>query len=399
MPHTSPCPEARVRAAWLQLAHAVPAHSTVLSGLRALEPDIQYFGRRLAALLDGNDAAFERHSGSSTDADFKAPLSKQLLARVRDASAARHAERTQEWADRDRDRHLLVPTDKAYPSQLLALPDAPPMLAVRGQLGALNPPGIAMVGSRRGSRLGLATAGKFAHELAALGFSVVSGLAIGIDGAAHSGALDAGGITLAVSATGPDRIYPARHHLLAERIIERGAILSEFPLGDGVHRRRFPQRNRLVAALSYGVVLIEAARRSGTLTTARHATELGKPVMPVPGSIANSLNGGGHDLIRDGALLVESAADVAALVAPTLDQELIASIGTIASDNTLSPQPSLDADAARALACLEVETIDVNSLCKLCDLAPAQALAALSRLELAGLADRGRDGGYARCLS
>jgi len=133
-------------------------------------------------------------------------------------------------------------------------------------------------------------------------------------------------ITLAVSATGPDRIYPARHRDLAEQITQRGAIVSEYPLGEGVHRWRFPQRNRLVAALSYGVVLIEAARRSGTLTTARHAIELGKPVMPVPGSIAHGRNSGSHDLIRDGAFLVEDTREIAALVAPAIGADLATSV-------------------------------------------------------------------------
>ncbi len=389
------------RLAWLRLAHAAPGNSPVLAGLREIEPDLDQLGLRLTRLLDGEDDAFTTRA----EHEGPPPLTGRLIRRIRDPAALKRAEATIRWADQAADRHLLIPTDAAYPSGLQALPDPPPMLAVTGHLAALDRPGIAMVGSRHPSRLGLATARRFASELAGYGFSVVSGLAIGIDGAAHRGALDIGGITLAVAATGPDRIYPARHHDLARQITERGAIVSEYPRGDGVHRWRFPQRNRLIAALSYGVVLIEAARRSGTLTTARHAMDLGKAVMPVPGSIAQAQSSGGHDLIREGAALVEDTAQIVALVSPALDVDLATDteaaglMSPARGDKKSAPHQPLDDDAERALACLEEDAIDVDSLCLRCALPPARVLAALSRLELAGHAERHFSGGYARCLS
>ena len=343
------------RIAWLRLAQAAPGNSATLAGLREIEPDLDQLGHRLSRLLEGDDEAF----GERQSKDEPPPLSPRLISKLRDPASAERARDIIEWAASSSNRHILIPTDPAYPAGLRTLSDAPPMLAVTGQLCAFDHPGIAMVGSRQASRQGLVTANRFASELAGLGFSVISGLAIGVDGAAHRGALDANGITLAVSATGPDRIYPARHRDLAEQITQRGAIVSEYPLGDGVHRWRFPQRNRLVAALSYGVVLIEAARRSGTLTTARHAIELGKPVMPVPGE----------------------------------------SSGSNHAVNTSAVLDSLDRDATQALACLDGDAMDVETLCERCALPPARVIAALSRLELAGLAERAFNGGYARCLN
>ena len=389
------------RIAWLRLAQAAPGNSATLAGLREIEPDLEQLGHRLARLLEGDDEAF----GARQSNDEPPPLSPRLISRLRHPAGAEHAHDMIEWAASSSNRHLLIPTDPAYPAGLRTLSDAPAMLAVTGQLCALDRPGIAMVGSRQASRQGLAIANRFANELAGLGFSVISGLAIGVDGAAHRGALDTDGITLAVSATGPDRIYPARHRDLAEQITQRGAIVSEYPLGEGIHRWRFPQRNRLVAALSYGVVLIEAARRSGTLTTARHAIELGKPVMPVPGSIAHGRNSGSHDLIRDGAFLVEDTREIAALVAPAIGADLATSSvksessGQNHTVKTSAVLDSLDRDATRALACLDGDAMDVDTLCERCALPPARVIAALSRLELAGLAERAFNGGYARCLN
>lgn len=383
----------RIRAAWLRLAHAFPAEPSRMAALRSLEPELPQLGERLAELMDGDDSAFD----DSLDTEHPG-LSRRFVTRLRSSKIAAQVERAELWAQEKTSRHLLTPADTPYPFGLQPLCDAPPMLAVLGQLDALHPPGVAMVGARAASRVGLATARSFARELSEVGFSVVSGLAIGIDAAAHQGALDANGVTLAVSATGPDRIYPARHAALARKIVQRGAILSEYPLGEGVHRRRFPERNRLIAALGFGVVVVEAGRRSGTLTTANHASELGKPVMPVPGSIANRHNGGSHDLIREGASLVESTRDIIDLLSPAIHQELHAPAQTTRSDSDAAISAELDAVAQLTLTCLDADAVEVDTVCNTLALPPRTVLSALSRLELAGLAERLPGGGYARCL-
>lgn len=396
------------RAAWLSLAHAFPADPALIAGLRSLEPDLDQLGHRLAECLAGNDHAFDDLVEDLTDEDA-IRLDAGFGSCVRAATTADRVAALQHWVAQDPRRHLLTPADTGYPTGLLALDDAPPMLTLTGQPEALNFPGVGIVGSRNASRVGLATSRRFARELSSLGFAAISGLAIGIDAAAHAGALDDDGVTVAVSATGPDRIYPARHAALAAAIIRRGAVVSEYPLNEGVHRARFPQRNRLIAALGYGVILVEAARRSGTLSTAGHAADLGKPVMPVPGTVTNSNNGGCHDLIRDGAPLVESTEDVIALIADSLQDALSpicpgtadsASERTPAGDAALvnSSGQHLDADARNTLDKLHADALTVDTLCALTALPAPRQIAALTRLEMTGLVEPLPDGRYTRCL-
>lgn len=379
--------------AWLRLAHAFPADANPIAALRSSVPDLNQLGERLQALINGDPSAFADGNEPDTAQAFSAKLYHALH---RQATGAR-VEQLKCWVAEKAHRHLLTPAHDDYPVALHALCDPPAMLAVVGQREALRLPGVGIVGSRNASRVGLATARQFGGELAKLGLSVVSGLAIGIDGAAHAGAVDSDGVTIAVSATGPDRIYPARHAALARSITARGAIVSEYPLGEGVQRERFPQRNRLVAALSLGVVVIEAARRSGTLSTATHAADLGKPVMPVPGTIANSNNGGSHDLIRDGAALVESTADITTIIADSLEVEL-----ERASDRPASvpktEELTLDPDGQRVWSHLSVDSLTVDALHHQTALSPQRIMAALSRLELRGLVEPLSSGGYARCL-
>jgi len=224
-----------------------------------------------------------------------------------DASAA--VDRTQTWLS-EPGHHLLTLGDAAYPSALLEIADPPTVLYVRGDPALLQQPGLAMVGSRNATPQGLQTAEQFARYLARQGLSIVSGLALGIDGAAHRGALAVDGTTIAVIGTGADRIYPARHRDLALAIAERGAIVSEFPLGTGAMAANFPRRNRIIAGLSRGVLVVEAAPESGSLITARLAGEQGREVFAIPGSIHSPLARGCHQLIRQGAKLVETASDV-----------------------------------------------------------------------------------------
>lgn len=218
-------------------------------------------------------------------------------------------ERALAWAGQP-GQHVLTLADPAYPSQLLEIPDPPCLLYVRGNPALLSSRCLGIVGSRNATPQGQRDASRFAGALADTGLCIVSGLALGIDAAAHRGALDANGTTIAVIGTGIDRVYPARNHDLARRIAEQGAIVSEFPLGMPPLAANFPRRNRIIAGLSSGVLVVEAALESGSLITARLAGEQGRDVFAVPGSIHSPLARGCHRLIRDGAKLVEQAADI-----------------------------------------------------------------------------------------
>ncbi|OLU35155.1 DNA protecting protein DprA [Pseudomonas sp. PA15(2017)] len=204
-------------------------------------------------------------------------------------------------------QHLVMWDEPGYPALLAELSDAPPLLFVAGDPALLERPQLAMVGSRRASRPGLDTAHSFARSLARGGFVVTSGLALGIDGAAHQGALDADGHTVAVLGTGLQCLYPARHKRLARDIVERGgALVSELPLDSPPQAANFPRRNRIISGLSLGVLVVEASPSSGSLITARLAAEQGREVYAIPGSIHHPGAKGCHQLIRDGATLVES---------------------------------------------------------------------------------------------
>ena len=205
---------------------------------------------------------------------------------------------------------IVLASDADYPPLLLAAPGAPAALYVLGSVEALSTPQLAMVGSRSATAAGRATAHDFAAFFARAGLTISSGLATGIDAASHEGALAGGGLTVAVCGTGLDRVYPPEHHALAQRIAAHGALLSELPPGTAPLRENFPRRNRLIAALSLGTLVVEAARKSGSLITARHAADYGREVFAIPGSIHSALSRGVHGLIKDGAHLVEDAADV-----------------------------------------------------------------------------------------
>ncbi|TLX62391.1 DNA-protecting protein DprA [Stutzerimonas nosocomialis] len=208
-------------------------------------------------------------------------------------------------------RHLLMWDDPGYPALLAEAPDAPPLLFVEGDPALLELPQLAMVGSRRASLGGLDNARAFARSLAGAGFVITSGLALGIDGAAHQGALDVGGRTVAVLGTGLCRLYPHRHKALAADIVAGGgALVSELPLDCAPHASNFPRRNRIISGLSLGVLVVEASPSSGSLITARLAAEQGREVYAIPGSIHHPGARGCHQLIRQGAALVECVEDV-----------------------------------------------------------------------------------------
>lgn len=225
--------------------------------------------------------------------------------------AERALEQTLQWLDADERHHVLALGDPGYPAALLHTADPPLLLYAMGRPQALqHPHPLAIVGSRNPTPQGAENARGFARALAERGLCIVSGLALGVDGAAHEGALDGGGTTVAVVGTGLDRVYPRRHLDLAHRIAEHGLLLSEYPLGTGPLPAHFPQRNRIIAGLSLGTLVVEATLGSGSLITAQQALDMGREVFAIPGSIHAPQSRGCHALIRQGAKLVESAQDI-----------------------------------------------------------------------------------------
>jgi DNA processing protein len=289
----------------------------------------------------------------------------------------------------------LTPDDPRYPPQLAAVPGCPEVLYVFGDPAVLVLPQIAIVGSRSATAAGRETAFEFASALAAAGRAITSGLALGIDAAAHRGSLDAGGITIAVCGTGLDRVYPTEHSSLAAAIAVRGALVSEFPPGTPPLAVNFPQRNRLMSALSRGVLVIEAAARSGSLITARLAGEQGRDVLAVPGSIHNALARGCHRLIKDGAALVETPDDVLAVIgfSPVSPPAKIAS-GT---PNVVEIDADrLDSGAEMLLNALGFGPADLDRLVERTGLAAHAVVSTLQMLELAGRIESLAGGRYCR---
>lgn len=216
--------------------------------------------------------------------------------------------------------HLLCWQDDTYPALLQRISSPPAALFIDGDPGCLWQPQIAVIGSRNPTAGGLDHARDFATTLARQGMTITSGLASGIDSAAHTAALDAGALTIAVNGTGLDRVYPASSRKLADRIRSQGAMISELPLGSPPKRQHFPSRNRIISGLSLGVLVIEAGLNSGTLITARKAAEQGRDVFALPGSLHNPMAKGCHRLIRDGARLVETTADIMQELGPVAAQ-------------------------------------------------------------------------------
>jgi DNA processing protein len=287
-----------------------------------------------------------------------------------DFDASEAVDRSLAWASQA-GQHILTLADTAYPAALLEIPDPPNVLYIRGNPALLKKPGIGMVGSRNATPQGLQTAEVFAKALASNGLSIISGLALGIDAAAHRGALAAGGDTIAVIGTGADRLYPARNKELAVAIAERGAIISEFPLGTPAIAANFPRRNRIISGLSRGVLVVEAAIESGSLITARLAAEQGREVFAIPGSIHSPVARGCHKLIKQGAKLVETAQDV------------LEELGPVEADPSSSEiQPATD--EAPILSALGHDPCSLDELIERTGYSTDQLLTELLMLELAG---------------
>ncbi|QIZ78939.1 DNA-protecting protein DprA [Ferrimonas lipolytica] len=220
------------------------------------------------------------------------------------------------WLQDGAERHIIPITANSYPESLLNIDDAPLLLFAQGNIDCIAQPSIAMVGARNASAAGRELAYSWANQLAGAGWGVTSGLALGIDGACHQGALDSGGSTIAVLGSGLSNIYPKRHQALAQRIIDQGVLLSEYWPAQGPLKHHFPQRNRIVSGLSYGLVVVEAGLKSGSLISARLAAEQGREVFAVPGSVHDNGRHGCHWLIQQGAKLVTDPVDIIEELAP-----------------------------------------------------------------------------------
>jgi DNA processing protein len=348
--------QAAERAAWLRLV-ATPG-----LGPRTARHLLTTFGLP-ETIFDAGAVALSRA--------VPEPLAR-LLAAAPSAEIVSLIDATEQWLRADPAHALISLADSEYPQQLLATVDPPPVLFAFGRRELLNRPALAIVGSRNATQQGMANAEAFADALARAGLTIVSGLALGIDAAAHRGALAADGDagTIAVVGTGVDVVYPAGNRALTQRVRAEGLVISEFPPGTPAIAHNFPRRNRIIAGLARGVLVVEAALRSGSLITARLAADAGREVFAVPGSIHSPLAKGCHRLIREGAKLVESAHDVA--------EELGLERHSPAPDTAREPGPHAD-----LLALLGHDPVDLDTLSQRTRRDAADLAAALLELELA----------------
>jgi DNA processing protein len=322
--------------------------------------------RRLLSAFGGPAAALSASRGELSR-HVPAPVAAAVKQGVPEESVAAAAA----WLEQP-GNHIVTFADSSYPQQLLQIPDPPPLLYVKGRVELLSRPALAVVGSRHATAQGMANAESFARTFSDAGLTVVSGLALGVDAAAHRGGLAGAASSVAVLGTGADIVYPARNRPLAHELAARGAIVSEFPLGTRPLAGHFPRRNRLISGLSLGCLVVEAAAASGSLITARLAAEQGKDVFAIPGSIHSPLAKGCHALIKQGAKLVESARDVL--------EELQMPAPSV-------PESVAPADAGHALALLDAlghDPCDADTLAARSGLSAAETAALLTQLELDG---------------
>jgi len=287
--------------------------------------------------------------------------------------------------------YAILWSDDNYPKQLKEISDPPPILFARGDIDLIHFPQIAIVGSRNPSSTGLQIAYEFSESLARSGFTITSGLALGIDAASHQGALHAQGATIAVTGTGLDRVYPAAHKQLATEIAASGVLLSEFPPGTLAKANHFPRRNRIISGLCMGLLVVEAAQKSGSLITARMALEQNREVFAIPGSIYNPLARGCNALIRNGAKLVETTQDILEELAPYLKQQ------PTNPNNTSTPETSDLSDAQKnILKHIQFAPTLVDQLVLSTQLSVDNITPHLLILELQGYISPTHGGGYQR---
>lgn len=340
--------------AWATLAHKVLPQ-------RALVTLLREFGNAEGVLAASHAQIARTVSPAVADLTL-APIDPEAL------------DATSRWLD-EPSHQLIAWDDRDYPPALLELGNAPPALFHIGRRELLERPAFAIVGSRHGTPQGLETAREFARALGAAGLTIVSGLALGIDAAAHEGALGTDGSTLAVVGTGLDRVYPARNRDLATRIARDGALLSEYLPGTPPRKENFPRRNRLISGLARGVLVVEATLSSGSLITARLAGDQGREVFAIPGSIHSPFAKGCHKLIREGAKLVETAQDVLEELRPRAPESRVPEEGA-----HVEPQP----DAASLLAAMGYDPVTIDALVERTGAPPESITAELVTLELAG---------------
>ena len=291
------------------------------------------------------------------------------------------------WLSQD-NNSVITLNDVNYPPLLREISDPPPLLFVRGKSEILSLPACAIVGSRNPSSSGLDIAFNFAKTLSHCGFTIISGLALGIDAASHWGALKAQGYTIAVAGTGLDRVYPARHKDLATEIVNTGAMISEFPPGTAAKANNFPRRNRIISGLCQGLLVVEAAKQSGSLITARMALEQNREVFAIPGSIHNPLARGCNALIREGAKLVETTQDILEELNQYYQQ-----------DNNLLPltmQSTLDLEQQTLLNLVMFSPTSIDTLVENANASVEVISSMLLILELQGYIEASPGGGYTR---
>ena len=314
-----------------------------------------------------------------------------LLAAPTDATLAL-IDKTLDW-NAQAGNHVLTLADDGYPPALLEIPDPPLMLYAKGRLALLSAAALAVVGSRNATVQGIANADQFSQALSQAGLTIISGMALGIDAAAHQGGMRGAGSTVAVIGTGADIVYPARNRSLAHQIAAAGCIVSEYPLGMPAIAANFPRRNRIISGLACGVLVIEAALQSGSLITARMAADQGREVFAIPGSIHSPLSKGCHLLIKQGAKLVESAQDI-------LEELHHFNPSAGAATTAVSPLPASanpkDPLASRLLIALGFDPVHMDMLAQRSGFDIATVSTQLLTLELDGLVERLPDGAYRR---
>ncbi|MFP3563823.1 DNA-processing protein DprA [Paraburkholderia sp. SIMBA_030] len=376
--HTLPATDIEL-AAWLRLSLA--------PGLKpaALRLLLSAFGLP-EAIFDQSPEVLAGIAGEAAARAVLAPANPEFEAQLAAVIA---------WRDQH-GNHLVALDDPAYPPTLLTMPDPPPLLYIKGRLELLHTRAIAVVGSRSATPQGAEDAERFARELSAAGVTIVSGLALGIDGAAHRGGLEGPGGTVAVIGTGADLVYPSAHHALARQIAVEGAIVSEWPLGTPARAANFPQRNRLIAGLVSGVLIVEATMRSGSLITARLANEMGRDIFALPGSVHAPLSRGCHRMIKQGAKLVETPDEVLeelGFAKPSAAASARASPvprdGEVRADSapaaaSAAAAPAITAEGQRLLAALGHAPSTLEILATRTEMEGAALQNTLLQLELAG---------------
>jgi len=340
-------------AAWLRLSLTPGLGGEALRRLLSAFGDPRH-------VLSADRGALAQHVNTATAAAIREGGSPEALA----VAGA--------WL-KDTANRIVTLADRHYPPRLLQIPDPPPLLYVKGRPELLSRPALAIVGSRNATAQGVANAEAFARALSDAGLTIVSGLALGADAAAHRGGLAGASGSVAILGTGADIVYPARNRALAHELAARGALVSEFPLGTRPIAGNFPRRNRLISGLALGCLVVEAAADSGSLITARLAAEQGREVFAIPGSIHSPLAKGCHLLIKQGAKLAENARDI------------LEELQMPAPDATATPPATpADARASRLLDALGDEILDRDTLAARCRLQPAELAALLTQLEIDG---------------